>query len=245
MQTSDTSPRAPGREAWLRLHPSAHELVLYAEQWVDRDGPLAAMIAAHLHVCPACAREFAAIRQTLALTARAREAEPSRQLTAKILESARRATPAQPPRRPLVLFGKGLATIAALVLTAAGVFYAALPAPTHPTPSLLTPSQFASGNAQRRMLETKPVMGWQNMAREATLLASAITEAPPSSEVDSASDPAARLRHRTASELSAEVQAAVAALERNPGCVRASHIVTVNLPAHVETLRALYLEPSL
>ena len=54
------------------------------------------------------------------------------------------------------------------------------------------------------------------------------------------------LEHRrTASAISADIEAARAALARNPGCDRARRVVESNLQRQAQALKAVYVERSL
>ena len=53
------------------------------------------------------------------------------------------------------------------------------------------------------------------------------------------------VHRRVVSAMDADIAAAVAALERNPGNVRASHIVHANLERQAQALRSLYVERTL
>ena len=50
---------------------------------------------------------------------------------------------------------------------------------------------------------------------------------------------------RAAEVLEGDIAAALAALERNPGCARAVNMVNANLQRQADTLRTLYIERSL
>ena len=221
-------------------HPPRHELVAYAENLVDRRAAVSAAMAAHLAACPRCAAEVRAIRASLELAAAAPEQEPPDALARQILTVARQARQSAPAQgqNPLVrlLAGslRGAAYAATLAVLAALVFQAALSsaAGTDTAAAPGTP-RMAQGGA------TAPESLWRK-AGEVARLSAAVTrqEAPPRS-------PREWEKRRVLDGMNADLSAALAALERNPGCTRANALVQSRLHRQAEGLRALFIERTL
>jgi predicted outer membrane protein len=128
---------------------------------------------------------------------------------------------------------KGLANAAAVVLVSAVCFGVAL-GTTSPKPDA-------------QPLAAKPV-GDSGLSPEAILKAKAEIQAL----AEAVSAPSRKPpsvweleRRRAVHALNDDIEAAQAALERNPGCQRASRMVDANLQRQAQALRALYLERSL
>lgn len=216
------------------------QLVVYAESLVDPGVPVSAQIGAHVAQCHQCAEEVRAIRASLEFTAAAPGLEPSRDLTGEILRNARRERSAvQQQRRGVTRTGallRGAAFFGAITAAAAMVFSLFLREAIPAQPQRMAPaSTIASAAPALPSPETL-----QKTAAEVRALAAALRDAP-----DRAPSPLELRQRRAVQAMDADIAAALTALERNPGCVRASHIVNANLQRQAQALRNLYVERNL
>ncbi len=232
----------------MKHHPSRFELLAYAESLVDGH-TLSAHTAKHLSGCAVCKAEVEAIRQSLAFVSHPEPLEPSESLTQGILQAARierRALQQKRAKRSIVGVLKGGACAAGIVLVAAVSFGAAL--------NSVALNGAGQKNESLRGAEARsaaPIVAARSLdegpspeaIRTATArietLAAAVrlpSAAPSLWEIE---------QRRAASALSTDLAAAKAALERNPGCARATRVVNSNLERLPQTLKALYLERSL
>jgi len=218
-------------------HLSRQELMAYAENLVDGGTPICARTAKHVTACPPCTGEVEAMRASLKYVASSRDIEPSSEFTAQLLLAAqkeRAALARHPARRAAVAAVKGLACAAGIVLVTALCFSMALNSAT-----VAAESQAAAPAVRNLDTGPSPEAIRKATAEIQTLMAAVST---PSRRPQSPWEIAQR---RTVSALGADIEAARAALERNPGCVRASRMVGANLERLPETLKALYVERSL
>ncbi len=223
----------------MRGHPSKYALFAHAESLVDRDTAVSATTAAHVARCRACAREVAAIRASLDFASQAPALNPTEDLTARILFSAQdlqRTTQTHPVRGSfLATLAKGIGAAAAVLIVAALYFSAALNMKNagHSMP--------AAPALSRQRAEIRPS---RDVLRRTTTHVNALAAAvnTPSKNPPTLWE---REYRRTAHVLAGDIAAARTALERNPGCTRASELVNANLLRQVNTLRTLYIERSL
>lgn len=218
----------------IQRHPSRQELFAYAE-CLSEGGPVPATLAGHVAGCPACNREVEAMRASLGVTASLPELEPAADLTSRILMEARtvRATRQRRAATTFMLVARGMAYATASLAVMVVVFGAALgnpaseAAPVAESAPVVTASSDAgpSPEALRKAADTVKTLS------QAVRVAS---DAPASREDLE--------KLRTVDAMDADIVAAREALERNPGCVRASHIVHANLQRQAKTLRDLYVQ---
>jgi hypothetical protein len=224
----------------LRLHPMRRQLVAYAESLVDPGTPVSAQIGAHVAQCRQCAEEVRAIRASLEFTAAAPGLEPSRNLTGEILRSARRERNAAKQQRQetsrIGAFLRGFTFLGATAAVAVLVFGFFLREAIPAQPARIAPAT-ATASAAPAMPSAESL---QKTAAEVRALAAALREVP-----DSAPSPHELRQRRAVQAMDADIAAALTALERNPGCVRASHIVNANLQRQAQALRNLYVERKL
>lgn len=226
----------------MRLHPSRRNLFLFAES--KRDGrPISAAIARHVAGCERCARETAGMEASLAFTSEARALEPSSALTASILAAGRQEREAarrrRIGRRAAMGLCRGLAFAAGMAAMCAGAVRVAL---LEPADGGAETVRGAAASAAEWAGEAGPAS--QEAVRKATWeieeLAAALDETPAV-----AASPTERLHWRAATMLSDDLSLAMSALERNPGCARASRLVDLSLQRQADTLRRLYVERAL
>ncbi len=219
----------------VRRHPTRQQLVAYAECLVDGRTAIPVPIAAHVRRCPQCTREVRFMRASLEFTAAAPGLEPSSDLTAQILLGARQARNAHRPRRLAVLWMgiKGLTFTAAMAAVTIVVFGAILgnPGPATTGQATVVPEVKVHEPTPEDLVKT---------ASEVRKLAAAVRRPDPLS-----ARPREWERRRALNAMDADITAALDALRRNPGCVRASHIVHTNVERQARTLRTLYANRSL
>jgi len=218
----------------IMRHPTRQQLVAFAESLVDRRAPVSAAYAAHVSSCKACTTEVREIRASLEFTSAAPALEPSTNLTAQILLEAKKARQEQrqAQRRPHVMLQvcKGLACAASVAIIAGLTFSSVLAAPdTAPLreAALANPVTPSSEYAEAAL---------ERASTEISSFSSAV-------RLDGHPQTLQELeRLRDVRAIGADLAAAKAALERNPGCVRATHIVNANIQRGAATLRELYVE---
>ena len=219
-------------------HPSQRQLVEFAESLVDRHAPVSALMAAHVAGCSVCALEVKKIRASFELAAMARLPEPSNELTQRIIARARLERREQPiaPQHENALFSRFLQTAACFAATAALAclsFGAALNDMTPNNASLLRASFAANENVSQSA-------ELQEQTDSVQALSSAVSlqqEAPTS--------PYELGHRRSLNALNDDISAALAALERNPGCIRANQVMLTSVERQLEGLRNLYLDRKL
>jgi len=218
-------------------HPGKQELMAHAENLAGGRTPISAKTGKHVTTCSACKAEVAAMRTSLEFVASSPDIEPTAEFTAELLGTAqrqRRALTRRPVRRAAVAAAKGLACAAGIAMATALCFGAALDSPT-----MAAEAYAAAPTVIQRDPGPSPEAIRKATAEIQTLMAAVST---PSRRPQSPWEIAQR---RTVNALSADIAAARATLERNPGCVRASRVVDANLQRLPETLKALYVERSL
>lgn len=224
-----------GLDPKIRRHPTRQQLVNYAETMVDRRAPVSAVMASHLASCPACAAEVRSMRASLEFAAKANALEPSNDLTAQILMKARYARDAKAPRRRSAFWMacRGTVFAAGMAAVAVVVFAVALGTP-EPTPQVETALQ-----------QVSEVIPSPETIRHAAAEVKALAPAVRTASTTKPQSPREMEHLRAVNAMDADIAAAQAALQRNPGCARASHIVNANIQRQAETLRHLYVERTL
>jgi len=221
----------------MKRHPSKRVLLDYAENLVDNQAAISAKLAAHITSCPQCQAEVSAIQSSFELIRKASELEPSKEFMAEIMLAAQQTRHRLEQRRAkhsmALSLAKGMACAAGVVVMSVICFSIAL--------NERTPGESIPSAAPQVASETSfSPEAMRNAMTQIQTLASAVST--PSKQPASAWE----IEHRRmVHALSADIEAARAALERNPGCLRASQMVSTNLQRQVETLRALYVERSL
>lgn len=211
-------------------HPSKLELLAYAEGLVDGHG-ISTATARHVATCKDCAKEVADIRSSIEFTASADELSPSDDLTSQILVAARTERHVQRRARgktPLIML-KGFAYAAGIVALSTFYFSYALGGAPASSPEMRV-------SAAPRTVSTGPS---PEEIRKATTeihtLAAAVGSRPSAPR---------NLREwqqtRAVLALDADLAAARAALQRNPGCERANRIINSNIQRQAQALKTLY-----
>jgi len=222
----------------MKRHPARNELMLYVESLMARR-PISAKVGGHVTSCRQCMAEMEAIEQSLAFLHQAPSCEPSADFTKQLLLAARNERLAQQGRHrvsPWRLMFRTVAYGSALAALCVVTFTAAIESITQPrTAQTSTAAAMASTTASSISPEAL-----RKAASEVQILVSALSL--PSKTPPSLSE---RERRRAVLALHTDLQAAEAALERNPGCDRANRLVDVNLQRQSQALKALYVERSL
>jgi len=180
------------------------------------------------------------MRESLRLVDELPELEPRPAFTAELLrscreESARRIRTGAGMQRLSVV--RSLAYAATLAIVSTLVFAGALGTAEHRQGSTLV----SAGQSQRSAIA---VTASPESLRRTTAEIQALAEAVNTGNVRYRNHTELKYR-REALALGADLAEAHAALQRNPGCERASHLMTNNLQRQVKNLRTLYAEQSL
>ena len=222
-------------------HPAREQLVAFAESLVDRSASVSSAIASHVSSCPRCTAEVRAIRASLEFAAAAPEPEPSGDLARQIMAGAREARLQRierPRRRSMAgsLFRAMMYTAATVVL-AVFIFGTAVGQ---------SPGDISAPSVSRavpRMAQTPVIPSAESLQRKAGAIerlsaAVARNEGPPRTLRE-------RERLRTLDDVNQDINAAMTALARNPGCIRADEMIRSHLDRQVESLRDLFVERTL
>ena len=227
-------------EPTVLTHPTRRQLVAFAESLVDRRASVSALMASHVASCSGCAREVKRIRASLEIAALSPTPEPSRELTPRIIAQARNARRRQ---QASVRASSGITTLFKYTASVSGIivlawfsFSAALDG-TPVTAPLASVYATTSGMEET----TAPTPG---VLQQQTAVVRALSTAV-SHQRDALLSPVDTGRRRMIEALDSDLSAALAALERNPGCVRANQVVHMSLERQLEGLRSLYLDRTL
>ena len=177
------------------------------------------------------------LRLTLRAALQGQAIEPSREFTARVLLAAKTERGIVMKRRArahsIRTFAKSVGYAAGLVVVAGAWFGAAS--------NSVDAGSLATAAAKPTVAVAAPSPEEiQKAAAQIQTLAAAVNAV--------ASEPKSlrEMQHRrVARALDADLMEALAALERNPGCERASNVVTLNLKRQAQTWKALYLERTL
>lgn len=219
-------------------HPTRRQLVAFAETLLDRRAPVSALLARHVARCTKCAQEVKHIRASFELTALAPAPEPSDDLAQRIMAQARKArqsTGGASHTAPAASGGlRAAACVAGLVALAWFSFGAALNGPA------ALPSAVPVVYAADAESVSEPPGVLRHHVDTVEALSTALSR-----REDTLSSPRDAGHRRTLEALDRDVRAALAALERNPGCPRANQVVHMSLERQLEGLRNLYLDRTL
>lgn len=216
-------------------HPTQSQLVDFAESLVDRQATVSAVLAAHVAGCPKCAHEIKRMRASLEVADLSCPPDPSGALTHEIVFRARAELNRRGSRpRPGLLAFRAVqyaACAAAIIVLAAYSFRAALnDASSHagtavPGAAMLVSDQPVNADSLLRRAEAVKALSGSLSLRRETL------------------DSPREIEYRRALEiLDHDLNAARAALQRNPGNTRANQVMVMSLERQLEDLRDLYLD---
>ncbi len=217
-------------------HPAKLELAAHAENLAHGCG-ICADLARHIASCETCAAEVKAITASLDFLSSAPAMNPSAESTAQLLLAARKERKTQRGHRSglrtVYTAAKALACAAGIVLLASVTFRSALDggvsAPGTPAPR---PQVVATANPSAEEI--------RETASKIQSLALAVR-----TRSDSSQSLWERQHRRVVLALDADRAAALAALESNPGCARASRLASANLMREAQALKTLYVERGL
>ena len=221
-------------------HPRKNELMTYAESLAGKGGALSVKIGGHVAACKSCQAEVEGMRTSLEFIHSAPELEPTPEFTRQVLLAAqneRRLLQQRRGRQALASIAKGLSYAAGILVVGAACFGAALSDGS---------TDDATVHAAVRQTQTTPADTGispevlRQAAAEVQTLVAALSFQP-----KTPSSPWEIEYRRAAQALGADIEAARAALERNPGCARASQMIGSHLQRQAQTLKALYVERSL
>ncbi len=218
-------------------HPTRRQLVAFAESMVDGGRPVSAALASHVTQCKQCAHEAHAIRASLEFTASAPDLKASNKLTGEILLNAKRERVVQKRSGWAQAWRmcQGVFYTTALAAMAVLTFRVAL---AESAPDALDTGAVVAQHAAKDTGPTPEDL--RKQANEIRTLAKAMR--PKAGRQPTFQE---RRRLRAVSAIDADITAALTALQRNPGCTRATHIVHANLERQAEALRELYVERAL
>jgi hypothetical protein len=218
----------------MQRHPVKSELLSYAEALLG-GRPIPADLGAHVTRCQACAAEVGAMRDTLRVATKAAALEPSRDFTNRVIMAARQeriVTRRHRSRMRSVLAGVKLIGYAATLLLVGAAWFSIA-------------SSDGTSVASAQALEPEQVAMATAPSQEEVRLAAAQAQTFATAAVGAMNSRPAdlwELQHRRmAVALNADLMEALSALEKNPGCARASHLVSTTLQRQVNNWKALYL----
>lgn len=215
-------------------HPTQSQLVDFAESLVDRQASVSAVLAAHVAGCPKCAHEIQRMRASLELADLSSQPDPSAALTREIVFRARaelnkRSNPPRPGFLALRAVQYAVCAAAAVVLAvysfSAALNDAAQAGSSPPEKTMLVSEQSVDANALLRRAETVKALSASLSLRQKS------QESPRETEY-----------RRALEMLDHDLNAARAALQRNPGNTRANQVMVMSLERQLEDLRDLYLD---
>jgi hypothetical protein len=221
-------------------HPRKHELITYAESLEGKGGALSVKIGAHVAGCKACQAELDGMRGSLEFVHSAPELEPTADFTKQLLLAAqneRRLLQQRKGRQALASIVKGLSYAAGILVVGAVCFGAALTG--GPNDDMTVHAAVRRPDQAAADAGLSPEVLRQAAAEVQTLVAAL------SFQPKTPTSPWEIEYRRAAQALGTDIEAARAALERNPGCARASQMIGSHLQRQAQTLKALYVERSL
>ncbi|MFP4172371.1 MAG: hypothetical protein ACLFV4_05605 [Candidatus Hydrogenedentota bacterium] len=227
----------------MRRHPARTQLYAYAEALCQSRRPaIEPAVARHVKTCVVCHREVSAMLRTLKTVEAAQPLEPGRAFTAQLMQRARQERQEREKRAALFrawsAWGKGLA-YAACLLVFAGVWFGGASGPAAKSggsqPQQGTPSLMLGSNSPQEL---------NRAAERVDSLSRAVTRVE--ERMPRGGGPGWEAKYRSAvGILDADLEEALAAMQRNPGYARTNELVHANLERQVQTLKSLYLGRSL
>lgn len=217
-------------------HPSKPDLLAHAEHLVSGHA-IAHSIERHLAQCDQCRREVDAVRRSLELIEETPELEAHDDLSRQILLAARNERKMMHRvhhRRPVAQAARALAFAAGFAVVCVFSFQSAL----NPSNAAAEVNSPAAVVAQETDADLSPEAIRQTETEVRRLAAAVETRALPH-------DPQAWQQARAVAMLEADLRAAEAALQRNPGHERATRLMQVSLKRQTEAWKSLYLAQQL
>lgn len=222
---------------------SKRTLFAHAASLVDNKTAISAAVAAQLSADPVLAAEVKAMQTTLAVVRAAETLEPSPDFEARLLMESRNVRHAMleesKSRSGVWMVARGAACAAGLVIVGSVVFATFLQDDSATvSASVVDRSEFVPAALAENDAPSPEAI--RKAASDVEMLAAAVRD-----KSGEAGSPQEQEQLRAVNAMDADIDAAMDALERNPGCARASHVVHSNLQEQAETLRALYVNRSL
>lgn len=221
----------------MRLHPGRKKLFAHAESLADGASAISADVARHVCRCERCKDELAGMRETLEFVQNAPALEPSEEMTATIFAAAKaerlRTRHWGRTVRLATALTKGLAFAAGIAVMTTVSFQMALGSQAQPLPAHAVSRPVAV--TERTLAEGPSPEEIRQASEDIQVLAKTFNQqsAPPAN--------LAEWRHRrTAMAAGDDLSKALAALERNPGCVRANRLANKSLQKQAGALRSWY-----
>lgn len=216
-------------------HPSAAELMDHAENLCNQHGTLSASVGGHVAGCEKCRIEVDRICGTLGVVQEVEGLDPSREFRAGLLLAARSQMQESSVMLPVYIrLPRYIRTfsVAACLLVASGLAFW-----TYGNTPELTISQDGTKEMNASLFTLESLRA---PSPEEKLLTEAVMSSMrrPVSAWDKAQQRAIRT-------LGEDIAEALAALERNPACRRASELVSTNRQHLKTALKTFYMERSL
>ena len=228
----------------MRRHPARVQLYAYAEALCQSRRPaIDPPVARHVKTCVVCHREVSAMLRTLKTVEAAQPLEPGRAFTAQLMQRTRKERQERQKRAALVrawsAWGKGLAYAACLLLFA-GLWFGGASGPSANPGG----GQLREAAAPSLVLGSNSPQELNRAAERVDSLARAVTRVE--ERTQHGGGPGWEAKYRNAvGILDADLEEALAAMQRNPGYARTNELVHANLERQVQTLKSLYLGKSL
>ncbi|MEK7792993.1 MAG: hypothetical protein AAB353_00610 [Candidatus Hydrogenedentota bacterium] len=221
-------------------HPSEARLFEYAEALLD-GGPLPKALGGHVAACSVCRARVESVRASLAYAGNSRELEPSREMTARILLTARnerRRNDARAMRQVVLRRASKVAGVAAFAIVATLTYRSVMSAPA-----------LAQAPAIVEQTAASTVDSTVFADRVATLSASSAEETVLSGAVMASywqpRRPLEKAQLRAVKELEDDISEALEAVQENPGLARAASVVSSARQRRADTMKALFVARSL
>lgn len=223
----------------IRLHPSKKELMAHAENLVFSWAKLSPKTVKHVAACPRCSEEVAAMRHSLEFMGDAPAMEVSGDFRARLLLAARHEMQQRlrraPKRRRALMIARTLAFSACLMLIAGVAVQSDIAWDSSEVSSLVGDSR-----GELRTANVFSIEGLKLPSAVEKLLGPAVmaTRRTKMSAWESQ-------QRQTVRTLDDDISEAIAALESNPACERASVLVNRTRERKDRYLVALFVERSL
>ena len=224
----------------MKRHPGREQLFTFAESLCEGRPAISGPVAGHVQSCPRCREEVARIRATLRVVRAAGEETPGEASSARMMLRLREAQRKQRERAALIrawtAWGKGLAYAAVLLVLAAVSFGGA----SAPGAGMQDPLDGGAASVPQVSLSGPSHDELLKAAEQVRTLSEAVRSRV-RERIQHAGGSWEEDYERVVVMLDDDVEAALAALRRNPGNPRASDLVNVSIERQAQTLKSLYM----
>jgi hypothetical protein len=230
-------------------HPRRRRLMVHAESLHGSAQPVSAALAAHVAACSSCRKEVNAMRGSLKTIASAASLEPSSEMTAQLLLRAKEAR-SQKQRfwreRSLTVRRRPRWRTAAAGVAALLLFAGIVGGAGYQSALVQDNVQTAEKESAAKESAAKETAAPEPMATASTAFLDAQTvvvrqlSAALNHGQGLTATPREWAKKRVVRAMDADVSAAMAALQRNPGCARAVQMARSGLEQQTTALRELY-----